>query len=369
MREDGMIALRLRTTALALCTALALGGAASTAKADEPFYKGKRLTVLANYAAGGPTDVEARLLARHLAKHIGGQPTIVVQNMEGGGGLIAANYLAEIAPKDGTVVGYMTGVTWRQITDPDRFRVDFRTYEFVGYQPGTTVYFMRADVPPGMKEASDIAKAQGLVAGGLNVENSKDLLIRLSLDMLGVPYKYVTGYVSSQSARLALQRSEIHLYSESPPSYRGVIEPTLVKQGEVIPLFYNEGYNGETFWVPKQVEGMPILAFRDLYKKIKGSEPSGPLWEAYLSIVSTNGAMQRMIVFAPGVPQAAVDILRTALLKLEGDPAFAEDSIKAIGFVPDFKAGPNTNQEVRQALSVRPETKAFLADYVKQAKK
>jgi tripartite-type tricarboxylate transporter receptor subunit TctC len=364
-----MIGSYLRAAALSLCAAAVIAAAASTAMADEPFYKGKRLTLLANYAAGGPTDVEARLLARHLPKHIEGQPTILVQNMEGGGGLIAANYLAEIGPKDGTVVGYLTGVTWRQITDPERFRTDFKTYEFVGYQPGTTVYFMRTDVPPGIKEPSDIARAKGLVAGGLNVDNSKDLLIRLTLDMLGVPYKYVTGYVSSQSARLALQRSEIHLYAESPPSYRGVIEPTLVKDGEVIPLFYNEGYDGETFWVPKQVEGMPLLGFRDLYKKVKGVDPSGPLWDAYLSIVSTNGAMQRMIAFAPGVPQAAVDALRSALLKLESDPAFAEDAVKAIGFVPDFKAGPNTNREVRQALSVRPETKAFLADYVKQAKK
>lgn len=364
-----MFSSRIRAAIAAFCGIAISMGLASRADADEPFYKGKRLTLLVNYAAGGPTDVEARLLAKHLAKHIDGQPTIVIQNMEGGGGLIASNYLAEVGPKDGTMVGYLTGATWRYVTDPERYRVDFKTYEFVGYQPGTTVYFMRSDVPPGMKEPSDLAKAKGLVAGGLNADNSKDLLIRLTLDMLGVPYKYVTGYVSSQSARLALQRSEIHFYAESPPSYRGVIEPTLVKKGEVIPLFYNEGHDGETFWVPKQVEGTSLLAFRDLYRKIKGSDPSGPLWDAYLSIISTNGAMQRMIAFAPGVPQAAVETLRTALLRLDGDPAFAEDATKAIGFVPDFKAGPNTNREVRQALSVRPETKAFLADYVKNARK
>jgi tripartite-type tricarboxylate transporter receptor subunit TctC len=363
-----MIASSLRAAAVALGVALAFA-AAPFAEANEPFYKGKRLTLLSNYAAGGPTDVEARLLARHLPKHIEGNPTIIVQNMEGGGGLIAVNYLAEVAPKDGTVVGYLSGATWRAITDPERFRVDFKTYEFVGYQPGTTVYFVRTDVPPGMKEPTDIVKAKGLVAGGLNADNSKDLLIRLTLDMLGVPYKYVTGYVSSQSARLALQRGEIHLYAESPPSYRGIIEPTLVKNGEVIPIFYNEGHDGETFWVPKQVEGMPIPSFQDLYRKIKGKEPSGPLWEAYLSIISTNAAMQRMIAFAPGVPQAAVEALRKGLREVENDPDFAQEALKTIGFVPDFRAGPNTNREVRQALSVRPETKAFLADYVKQAKK
>jgi tripartite-type tricarboxylate transporter receptor subunit TctC len=359
----------MRAALVGVCAAAFAVTAATRAAADEPFYKGKQLVLLVNYAAGGPTDIEGRLLARHLPRHIDGQPTMIVQNMEGAGGLIASNYLAEVAPKDGTVVGYLTGATWRYVTDPERYRVDFKSYEFVGYQPGTTVYFMRSDVPPGIKDASDIIKAQGLVAGGLNADNSKDLLIRLTLDMLGVPYKYVTGYLSSPSARLALQRGEIHFYSESPPSYRGVIEPTLVKSGEVVPLFYNEGYNGETFWVPKQVEGMSLLPFRDLYKKVKGSEPQGQLWDAYLNIISTNGAMQRMIAFAPGVPQTAVAALRSALLKLENDPAYAEDAIKSVGFVPDYKAGPDTNREVRRALSVRPEMAAFLRDYVKKAKK
>jgi tripartite-type tricarboxylate transporter receptor subunit TctC len=79
--------------------------------------------------------------------------------------------------------------------------------------------------------------------------------------------------------------------------------------------------------------------------------------------------MQRMIAFAPGVPQTAVAALRSALLKLENDPAYAEDAIKSVGFVPDYKAGPDTNREVRRALSVRPEMAAFLRDYVKRAKK
>jgi hypothetical protein len=202
-----------------------------------------------------------------------------------------------------------------------------------------------------MKDATDIIKAQGLVAGGLNADNSKDLLIRLTLDMLGVPYKYVTGYRSSQSARLALQRGEIHFYSESPPSYRGVIEPTLVKSGEVMPLFYNEGYNGEIFWVPKQVEGMSLLPFRDFYNKIEGSEPQGQLGEAYLNIISTNGAMQRMIAFAPGMPKAAVAALRAALLKLENDPAYAEDAVKSVGFVPDWPGPTPTAKCVRPSRS------------------
>src|SRR5215475_102015 len=124
-------------------TAVALGvaaiGLANTAFADDPFYKGKRLTALINFAAGGPTDIEGRLFARHIGKHIEGQPSIIVQNMEGAGGLIGNQYVGEVAPKDGTVLGYFTGAAWLYATAPEKHRVDFKTYEFIAYQPGTTV--------------------------------------------------------------------------------------------------------------------------------------------------------------------------------------------------------------------------------------
>jgi len=337
--------------------------------ADEPFYKGKRLIVLVNYAAGGPTDIEARLLAKHIAKYIDGQPTVIVQNMDGAGGLIGANYLGEIAPKDGTIIGYFTGAAWAFANTPDRFRVDFRQYEFLAYQPGTTVYFMRADTPPGMKTATDIVKATGLVAGGLGAENSKDLLIRLALDLLGVPYQYVTSYRGSAAARMALQQGEINFYSESPPSYRSVIEPSLVRDGTVLPVFYDPGYDGESYHVPKQVEGLPILPFHELYQKVKGAPPSGQLWDIYRTILAVNGAMQRTILLPPGAPASVAETLREAIRRLNADPGYAEESLKTIGFVPQWEASADTNRQARKALTTSPETRTFIADYVKSASK
>ena len=221
-----MLALRVPVALFGLCAALISGPPVA---ADEPFFKGKRLSLIINFAAGGPTDIEGRLLAKHLAKHIDGHPSVLVQNMDGAGGMIGAGYLGEVAPKDGTTLGYFTGSAWRYANNPERFRVDFRSYEFVAYQPGTSIAYMRTDVPPGIKDATDIIKAKGVVAGGLGAENSKDLLLRLGLDMLGVPYKYVTSYRGSSAARLALQQNEINFYAESPPSYRAVVEPTLVR--------------------------------------------------------------------------------------------------------------------------------------------
>jgi len=71
-------------------------------------YKGKTLNIVVNYAVGGPTDIEARLVGRHLAKHIPGQPVIVVNNMAGAGGIVGHNYLGEVAKADGLTMGYFT---------------------------------------------------------------------------------------------------------------------------------------------------------------------------------------------------------------------------------------------------------------------
>ena len=177
----------LRAALAAFSAAVSLALAVPAATAQEPYYKGKRLTVLINFAAGGPTDLEGRLFAKYLAKHIPGQPTVIVQNMDGAGGVIGAQFVGEVAPKDGTVMGYFAGTSWVYVSDPERWRVDFKDYEFIAYQPGTTVHFVRTDVAPGMKAPADIVKASGLVAGGLSIDTSKDLRLRLGLDMLGVP--------------------------------------------------------------------------------------------------------------------------------------------------------------------------------------
>ena len=339
------------------------------AHADAPFYKGKRLTVLINFAAGGPTDIEGRLFARHIAKHIEGEPNIIVQNMDGAGGVVGTSYLGEIAPKDGTMMGYLTGAAWVFANDPKKFRVDFRTYNFVAYQPGTTIYYMRTDVAPGMKQASDIVKAQDLISGGLSADSSKDLLMRLALEMLGVPHRHVTGYRSDTRARLALQQGEIGLYAESPPGYRSVVEPTLVKTGQVIPLYYDPGYNGKSFYVPTQMEGLGIPPFHELYEKIKGAKPSGMYWDMYLTTIAINTSMQRLLVLPPGAPQAAIEALREAVLGLNNDKAFAEEALRTVGFVPEYSAGPETNAQVSNALTVSPEMRAAVTEYVKNGPK
>jgi len=355
----------LLSATVGICAALAL---VSHATAQEPFYAGKRLTLVINFAAGGPSDIEGRLLAKHVAKHIDGAPLIIVQNKDGAGGLVGTNFLGEVGPRDGSMFGYFTGAAWKYVIEPENHRVDFKSYEFIGFQPGNAVYYVRADLAPGMKQGADILKAQGLVAGGLAIESSKDLLIRATLDMLGVPYKYVTGYRSSATARLALQRGEIHMHSETTPAYFSVVEPSLVKPGTVIPLYYDGNYDGDAFSVPKVMEGHALPQFQDFFRSLKGVPPSGRLWDAYRTNLAVDSAMLRTVVMPPGVPAAAVGALRTALARLNNDKDYADDAMKAMQFVPHYETGADINTRVRRALTVPPEIRAFVLDYMKGGK-
>jgi tripartite-type tricarboxylate transporter receptor subunit TctC len=356
---------RVHTTLAAACVAVSLG--ATTAAAQQPYYKGKRLTVLINFAAGGPADIESRIFAKHLVKHIDGAPNLVIQNMDGAGGLIGAQYLGEVAAKDGTVLGALTGAAWIYAGDPARWRVDFRKYEFIARSPSTTIHFVRTDVAPGIKRPEDIVKAQGLIGGGLSADTSKDLRMRLGLDMLGVPYQYVTGYRSSPPARLALQRGEIHMFAESPPSYRSVVVPQLITTGIAIPVWYDEVSDPP---VPTgQLEGLTIPSFPQLYKKVKGTLPSGEYWDAYRTLYEMNNALLRLVALPPGAPREAIDALRRAVTRLAHDPEFAAESKKTVEYVPEYETAPDLSEQVAKVMVVAPQMRDTINAYMRNVPK
>src|SRR5581483_2438744 len=158
--------------AVLFASALAAGGGAAE---KAPFYQGKTLNFIINFGAGGPTDIEARIVAKHLGRDIPGNPTITVQNMGGGGGLTAVNYIGEVAKPDGFTAAYFTGSLFQhQIKDP-ALRVDIGKFGFITGVHGVTVSYIRSDVAPGIKKPSDFVKAQRFRAAGLGVSSSKDV--------------------------------------------------------------------------------------------------------------------------------------------------------------------------------------------------
>ena len=336
--------------------------------AEKGLYQGKAITFVINFAAGGPTDVEGRIIARHLAKHVPGQPSIIVQNMPGAGGIIGVNFLGEVAKPDGLTMGYFTGPLFHQQLKNPALRVNLAKYPFIASLQGITVCYIRSDVPPGIKKPADIVKAQRFKAGGLSFDSSKDVRFRLSFDLWGLKYDYVTGYNSSSEARLAVQRNEVQYHDETLPSYRSMVEPNMVKTGVVTAIYYNDlvSPDGEVKSSPDVPE---LPSFTQLYKQIFGTAPSGIKYEALKAINISSTNMSRVVLLPPGSPPEALSALKQAITSLSRDEGFLADAQKVMKFHPRFEVGEEGERLYQKVQQASPELLDFIRQFIEQAKK
>jgi tripartite-type tricarboxylate transporter receptor subunit TctC len=355
------------TTALCLTLFAWLWSNASAAE-KSPFYQGKTLNIIINFAAGGPTDIESRIFAKHLSRHIPGQPAVTVQAMGGGGGLIAVNYIGEVAKPDGLTAAYFTGSLFQhQIKDP-ALRVDIAKFGFITGVHGVTVSYIRADVPPGVRKPIDFLKTQKFRAAGLGISSSKDVRFRLSFDLLGLKYDYVTGYNNSSDARLAVQRGEAHYHDETLPSYRTQVEPQMVKTGMVVPLYYTDlvAPSGEILVSRDVPELQPFTHF---YREAFGKMPSGIKYESLKAANMSSTNMTRMFLMPPKAPPETIGILRKAFDSLSRDQDFIQEAIATMRFQPRFEVGEAGEQLFKRASQASPEVVSFLRKYIEEANK
>ncbi len=361
------ISTTLAVVAINLFLHLALESAATAAE-KTPFYQGKTINIVINFAAGGPTDIESRIFAKHLPRHIPGNPTVTVQAMGGGGGLTAVNYIGEVAKPDGFTAAYFTGSLFQQQIKDPALRVDISKFGFITGVNGVTVSYIRADVAPGIKKPADFMKAQKFRAAGLGISSSKDVRFRLSFDVLGIKYDYVTGYNSSSDARLAVQRNEAQYHDETLPSYRSQVEPQMVKTGMVTALYYTDlvAPSGEIL-VSRDVP--ELLPFSYFYREVHGKAPSGIKYEALKAANMSSTNMTRMFLLPPKAPAESITILRKAFDALGKDQDFLVDAINVMRFHPRFEVGEAGERMFSVASSIKPEVIAFLRKYIEEANK
>lgn len=332
-----------------------------TAAADNPFYKGKTLTVLINYATGGPTDIEGRLVAKHLPKHVPGQPVIIVNNMPGAGGITATNYLGEVGKPDGLTMAYFTGTFFNILLSDPTMRVDLAKFAYIASIEGASIAYIRKDVAPGLSDAQDILKAQTFRAGGLSMASTKDVRFRMELDLLGAKYQYVTGYNSNSTVRLAVQRNEVQFFVEGLPAYRANVEPQMVKTGLVIPLYANELVEDDGDLKPNP-EAPEILPFSKLYQMVHKKQPAGQLWDA-LRVTYISQGMQRVAMMRPGTPPEAVSALRQGFNAMLKDEEFLADFRKVTRSEPNYRIGVSGDKIVRKLQEAPADVKAFIKKY------
>jgi tripartite-type tricarboxylate transporter receptor subunit TctC len=181
---------------------------ASAAEDAPAFYAGKTLKLIVGLPPGGGADAYARLVQRHLARHIPGAPSIVIQNMPGAGSLRAVMAL-NASPDDGTVLAHFSsGLLTEAITAPDRVRLDFRTFAWLGnVSEDVRVCYLRS--ASGVRDWADMLARKQVIFGATAPGNAGNVDTDMLRNLFGVKVKQVSGYAGSAAKRLAVEKGEI----------------------------------------------------------------------------------------------------------------------------------------------------------------
>jgi tripartite-type tricarboxylate transporter receptor subunit TctC len=192
------------------CLAAQGGKSGFDEKAAANFYRGKTVRIIVGFSAGGGYDQYSRMIARHLSKHIPGNPAVIVENMAGAGSIIAANHVYNAAPKDGTVIGNISGpIVLEQLFGNSAVQFDMGKFRYLAVPVGET-YLMIVTRKPGVTKFDEIIGPKGKPVSigaipGSTVEHAP-VLVR---DALGANLKVVSGYKGTADVRLAIDSGEV----------------------------------------------------------------------------------------------------------------------------------------------------------------
>jgi len=322
---------------LAVCAAPIAGPAAA-----QDFYKGKTLTIVVGFTPGGGYDVNARVLARHIGRHIPGNPDVIVQNMPGVSGLKSVQYMETAAPKDGTVIDtFNFGHIGESRLSPDKIKVDFRKFSWIGSisQDLSICYVWHALGPKTLAEL----KAYGPIHTALTAAgSSSDVNQKILKNVFGVRIQQVGGYPGSAEERMAVERREVDggcgAWSSIPVEWiEGRRIFPIIRSAPVLPSDMPPD-------VPYSVDIAPSDRDRQVVRLLLASAQLG-----------------RPFLAPPGIPAERLRILRDAFNATVKDPQFVAEATKI-----RLPVSPKTGEE---ALKIVEEIYAAPDDIVQAAKK
>jgi tripartite-type tricarboxylate transporter receptor subunit TctC len=288
--------------ALIAIAAASIPSAAGAAPAADDFYAGKTVRMIIGTTTAGDYGTYALLMAHHIGRHVPGRPTVIVQSMVGGGGLVALNHLAKVAAQDGTVLSLPhINIVQDGLLNP---RVQFDPARF--HWIGRAVSALQVGVASHRSNVRSLADAQKResIAGASGVNNPTGLNPRILNALAGTRFKIVTGYKGTGETRIAWERGEIDVMSVGWDHILGRYRDQL-KAGTVHPIFT---YGKQ----PPELAGIPAIA------DFGRSDAE----KAFLQIYSIGTEIGRALAFPPGVPAERVAIWRKAFVAMLADPEF-----------------------------------------------
>jgi tripartite-type tricarboxylate transporter receptor subunit TctC len=337
--------------AIALMPALML--MAPLAQADDvaDFYRGKQINLVVGYGPGGGYDIYGRLIARHLGRYVPGNPAIVVQNMPGAGSLRAVNYLANAAPKDGTVIAtFARDMPLIGILGNPNARFDASKFAWLGssssYGNDAYLLFTRRDAQ--VKSVADARRADGppLLLGGTGEGSSGNDVPIVLRDALGLNLKLIAGYPDSNALFLAVDRREIDGrcvgLSSVQSSHAQWLRPG--SDMHVLVQFARATRHGDFPDVPTA-------------RELARSEAA----RALIELAEIPYTLSRPFAAPPGVPPDRAQALEAAFLAVHSDAQYLEEAGRL-----KVDVSPIGGDEVRRAIARIAGAPPELLDYIKR---
>ncbi len=292
-------------------TATAVGGRPARSDEVEDFYRGRVVNVIIAFSAGGGYDLYARLLARHMGKHIPGNPTIIPQNMPGAGTLKAAQYLFSVAPKDGTYIGtFSRSLPLSPLFELPGANFDPRKFVWLGSITHDTILCLSWNESK-IKTFKDTLTAE-YRAGGEGKSSDPDLYATLLRTVLGSKVKLVTGYPGSADIVLAMERGELD-------GLCGISYSTL--KSRHASWLADKKLN---ILVQGGVDKDPELPDTPMLLDLAKNEEQRKILELYL----VPQTIARPFVAPPGIPEARAKALQKAFVETMQDKEFLAEAEK-----------------------------------------
>jgi tripartite-type tricarboxylate transporter receptor subunit TctC len=314
--------------------------------ADE-FYKGKTVRFVVGAPPGGGYDLATRVVGRHIAKHIPGNPTIVVENMTGAGTLLAANYTYNSAKPDGLFVGiWNSAFVLRQALGDKAVRLDSRKVGWIGSPTkGTPICAIMAYT--GLKTLDDVLASKREIKMGAPAPGSTyDDLPKILNLTLGTKFNVISGYEGTGTILVAMRRKEVEGGCWTWESMRTTARPMLDAIGDerLIPYLIHRR------WEEPEVKDLPLIP--DLLKKDQDK------LSAYKTWVGTY-EFQRPFTVPPGTPKERLQLLRKAYADTLKDPEFLAEA-KKVKLEVTYTSGEQIEKYVDDILSITPKAKELL---------
>ncbi|MDX1484853.1 MAG: hypothetical protein R3229_10250, partial [Alphaproteobacteria bacterium] len=304
---------------IALMGAAAMATPAS-ADAIAKFYKGKRMQMLVGSSPGGGYDTYARLVTRHISRHLPGSPSWIVKNMPGAGGLIVTNFLANVAPQDGSVIAMMQrNVALVQLMGEKQARFKAKDLNWIG-SLANEAGVCAVDKRSGVKSFDDVFNKTVLMGG--TGPNDLEIQPAMMNNMLGTRFQLVKGYPSTPPVHLAIQRGEIHGVCQSWSSFK-IIAGKYYAEGNMIPIIQHG---------MKSHPELDKLGVPQIYKYITADRVQAPYTleqvRQLFDLTYAAKTMGRPFAMGPKVPAERVKAIRTAFNNMSKDPKFLADADK-----------------------------------------